>query len=462
VRGGRRSSPPLGRAGRQRARDKGSRYDDRMDHSPERTGRHASLSRDRDREERRDKRAPAHQRDEQRRKDKGKDSRRVDTPTPSRSPSLLSVKDDLAGAGPSNTTITEKGKQRADIGGDAAVTDVQHSLRTRSVAHDHSPHTLAPTDTQKLLDNNLQTTDKAKIDHQTETETQPVTSKRKLRPNRNQGILQAVQAHLGSSINPNGSGQQSRVRTDGAAAVKAKAAEAMDKQDGAAPGNAPDRTSNLGSSVENKPSLLARLSDRLPTSSSAVDSDILDIQPQAPEDLDVKGTKPRLSAPEIMARTRARLAKLKNEPVAGVLPTASEQLDGGHDDRSGEAGAGKHPSQPFSDDDIRTRLLNRLEEEKRQITLPAEEASPHSALSPADTSRDSRAESDSQAAEAKLRMQAQVRVRLAAAKRVTVGHVPDEASESRDVQMHETGQGARKDFGQREESLRATLRERRI
>jgi hypothetical protein len=370
------------------------------------------------------------------------------------------VKDDLANAEPSYSTITEKGKQRADIGGDAA-SDEQRSARTRLVVHDHPPHALAPTDTQKLHNNNLQTTDKAKIDRQKETETQSVTSKRKLRPNKNQGILQAVQAHLGSSINPNGLGQQSRARTDGATAVKTKAAEVKDKEDNAAPGNAPDPTSNLSSSVETKPSLLARLSDQLPTSSSAVDSDIFDTQHQATEDLDAKSTTPRLSAPEIMARTRARLAKLKNEPVAGILPTASEQLDDSHGDYSGKAGVGKHPSRPFSDDDIRTRLLNRLEEEKRQTTLPVEAASPRAALSPADTSRDFTAKSDSQAAEAKLRMQAQVRVRLAAAKRVTAGQVPDETFEPRDVHMHGMGQGARKDSGQREESLRVTLRERR-
>jgi len=51
---------------------------------------------------------------------------------------------------------------------------------------------------------------------------------------------------------------------------------------------------------------------------------------------------------------------------------------------------------------------------------------------------------------------------LLLAKRVTAGHVPDEALEPRDVQMHGTEQDARKDFGQREESLRATLRDRRI
>jgi len=52
--------------------------------------------------------------------------------------------------------------------------------------------------------------------------------------------------------------------------------------------------------------------------------------------------------------------KVEERAGGGVLPTASEQLDDGHDDRSGEAGAGEHPSQPFSDDDIRTRLLIRF------------------------------------------------------------------------------------------------------
>jgi len=65
-----------------------------------------------------------------------------------------------------------------------------------------------------------------------------------------------------------------------AASQWAKAAEAKDKEDGAAPGNAPDPMSNLGSSVETKPSLLARLSDRLPMS-SGVDSNTSDLQPSS-------------------------------------------------------------------------------------------------------------------------------------------------------------------------------------
>jgi hypothetical protein len=213
-----------------------------------------------------------------------------------------------------------------------------------------------------------------------------------------------------------------------------------DNQVAGAVGNNPDRASNLGSSVEAKPPPLARLSNECPTSSV-----VYDMLPQPTKDLDVEGPKSRLSAPEIMARTRARLAKLKNEPVAGVLPTSGEA--DGHD----RAGAAKHSSRSFSNDDIRARLLNRLEEDKSQITLPAEQALPRPALSPPDTSWSSKAELDSQAVEAKLRMQAQVRVRLAAAKRATGDHVQDEDVE-KDVH---------KDFGQREESLRATLRERR-
>jgi hypothetical protein len=55
-------------------------------------------------------------------------------------------------------------------------------------------------------------------------------------------------------------------------------------------------------------------------------------------------------------------------------------------------------------------------------------------------------------------MQAQVRVRLAAAKRVTADYPPGAAGE--DLQMNGREEDGDREFG-REESLRATLRERR-
>jgi E3 ubiquitin-protein ligase Topors len=248
----------------------------------------------------------------------------------------------------------------------------------------------------------------AVLEIETTTKIQPATNKKRLRPSRNVGILQAVQAHLGSSSSakPNGPGRQKQV--DVGPSDPATVDEFGDKTD-VAVGNCPARILEPSSSAEAKPLLLARLSEQRPKSSlSGIDT--ADTRPQRPtEDVDAEGSKSTLSAPEIMARTRARLAKLKNEPVAGVLPAVSAEVKG-HDDAKGGG------TQASSGDDIRARLLNRLEEEKRQIPSPGLD-SLYPTLPAADTSRTLKAALDPQTAEAKLRKQAQVRVRLAAAKR---------------------------------------------
>ena len=285
----------------------------------------------------------------------------------------------------------------------------------------------------------------AVLETETTTKIRPVTNVKRLRPNRNVGILQAVQAHLGSSSSakPNGPGRQKQVGVG--PSNQATVDEFGDKTD-VAVGNYPARMLEPSSSAEAKPLLLARLSEQRPKSTLS-EIGTADTPSRRPtEDVDAQGPKSTLSAPEIMARTRARLAKLKNEPVAGVLPAVSAGL------KSDDADGGG--TQASADDDIRARLLNRLEEEKRQITSP-ELDSPYPTLPAANTSRTLKAALDPQTAEAKLRKQAQVRVRLAAAKRAAGDRPPsgsvDDAYSNAD-EMRESG---------REASLKAKLRERR-
>jgi hypothetical protein len=74
-------------------------------------------------------------------------------------------------------------------------------------------------------------------------------------------------------------------------------------------------------------------------------------------------SNPILSGPEIMARTRARLAKLKDEPIAGVLPTStlgSLVTQTSHDP------ADEGELQTWNEG-IQARIFCRLEGEKRLI-----------------------------------------------------------------------------------------------
>jgi hypothetical protein len=151
-----------------------------------------------------------------------------------------------------------------------------------------------------------------------------------------------------------------------------------------------------------------------------------------------------------MARTRARLVQLKDEPVAVILPSATPSDLGA--DGAKNIGDARDTTRDSSTDQIRTRLLNRLEEERRQIPQAAT-VLPDPARSAAEMHPG--AGLDSQAAEAKLRMQAQVRVRLAAAKRVAGGY----SAFSKDATVGTEGDAV---VIQREESLRARLRERQI
>jgi hypothetical protein len=328
--------------------------------------------------------------------------------------------------------VKEKGKQRAD---DIVTIGEQHP-HANSLPRNHVPESKVAVDIHHgFRDTNTQ--DKDKHDPEADPDIQPNMSKRKLRPNRNQGILQAVQAHLGTSIKTSSPGGRPHAVSSVVTNIGAA------KKDVAAANNEPVQTSSL--SAEDKTILRTGLLSDQRTSSN--ETDTVNRQSLPAEDPGREGPKARLSGPDIMARTRARLAKLKNEPVAGVPPTA-DLNDPNHEDRQ----------QSSTGDDIRARLLNRLEEEKRQIISP-EQVPPQTALLTHETNMGSTSGLDSQAAEAKLRMQAQVRVRLAAEKRAA--EEPPLSSPAQKDVMNGANEEVAKGFGGREESLRAKLREKR-
>ncbi|KAF7340843.1 E3 ubiquitin-protein ligase Topors [Mycena sanguinolenta] len=248
----------------------------------------------------------------------------------------------------------------------------------------------------------------------------PVASRKPSRI-RNRSLFESVQAHLAGP---------SRKRE-----VKAV-------QD-----SAPDSSDTFNEETKSVPSSLIRLSDprtlepihNSATSGSSLSATTEVLQDTASELLPQQDPLPdprSFSAPEIMARTRARLAKLappRSLSLHGNVP-ASLSL-GGNSDISTTENIGS------SESPRRTRLLSRLEEEKRNalggaaqsssldvIAEPAAVTSNVVALdrisqpeiaSPSDTlsGEFSRTVENVDAVESRLRRQAQLRVRLAAEKR---------------------------------------------
>jgi E3 ubiquitin-protein ligase Topors len=333
----------------------------------------------------------------------------------------------------SNTNTKEKGKQRAAVGVDGVVMEGERWSPSYLGSRSPSLITQTPTiadDPRVPMDKSIENGGMPQVP-QPQPE-QATAQPKKLRPNRNQGILQAVQAHLGSHPHPNSTGSDRQKRpVDMGHSVKVELKEIEDKNHG-------DATVN-SECHETKPSLLARLSDPGPLTSSAVD-------------VDSELPKQRLSGPEIMARTRARLAKLKNETVAGVLPTSA--LESGMIQHARDGA-----DEDTSNNDIRARLFRRLEEEKRMKSSPGHLSPRPAALPTADANPNSDVSLDAQAAEVKLRMQAQLRIRLAAAKRDAVQH--SDGTLGNEVGAGGIGEDMGTDFGKREELLRTRLKERR-
>lgn len=169
----------------------------------------------------------------------------------------------------------------------------------------------------------------------------------------------------------------------------------------------PTTNAQQGSS-STSPSLLTQLSE--PQTQSVA-------SPMEPIDKDKVSTvnvmevnRQSMSAPDIMKRTRTRLAKLKNETIAGIPPSA--------------------PTPPIlttppptdAQIPLHSTLLEKLQAEKNMASeAPLEPLAP--------TVDTGSAGNEALQAESRLRKQAQLRVRLAAAKRKSI----TEDSEREDV-----------------------------
>ncbi|KAJ7882455.1 hypothetical protein B0H13DRAFT_2667374 [Mycena leptocephala] len=235
---------------------------------------------------------------------------------------------------------------------------------------------------------------------------------------RNRSLFESVQAHLAA---PSRKHRETKVMVD-----------------------PPPSSSNLSDAFDEEkngsvPSLLTRLSE--PGTQQTIrrkpDGDQLspvEAVAGVPIESELLPTKPSFSAPEIMARTRARLAKLAaidpsserslsldggvstaRPPLPALLSIGSGQ-DGNSDISAFAGNIGGSPR--------RAKLLARLEEEKRKAGgvapshsfVPTAEPTQSTLIAfPNDVTSIASEEVD--AAEARLRRQAQLRVRLAAEKR---------------------------------------------
>lgn len=300
----------------------------------------------------------------------------------------------------SNSAPQGKGKQRADCRADTEVIDVD--------AYTSPPPPASNT---------------ASVNNK---EDPPVPPTRPTpRPPRARGLLESVQAHLSSSSRSNM--PKMAATTQQASNTTVNPAHIMSQI---------DASKSITEAQQPLP-LLARLSDEGPPLNAGTEAVTrIETEMRVGAQSDASAEQPRLSAPEIMARTRARLASLKNEAVAGVPPTSVALSDS---DSVSPGNAAPNSSR----EGARVRLLNRLELAKRQTPSP-NNVVPDPALSNTGPNPTTKEGLDSQA-ELKLRMQAQVRIRLAAEKRAADGG----------YSQHVDGDG-------REESLRAKLKERRI
>jgi hypothetical protein len=160
--------------------------------------------------------------------------------------------------------------------------------------------------------------------------------------------------------------------------------------------------------ITGSPSLLARLSDPGTQNISSLESS----PPVGKAISQLSADTLCLSASDIMARTRVRLAKLKNEPVAGVPPSAPTPSIA----RSVSSATSNVSTS------LRNKLLGKLEEEKRYVSDSDQVPSVPTTEIRAPTNSEDALDDDSLIAESNLRMQAQLRVQLVAAKRARDNH----------------------------------------
>ncbi|KAL1941076.1 hypothetical protein VTO73DRAFT_7712 [Trametes versicolor] len=268
-------------------------------------------------------------------------------------------------------------------------------------------------------------------------------------------------------------------------------------------GGAP-RPEDPSSSGEGMPSLLLRLSDPTPPSAAAVQHVAHAVPDAARGHLPVHEGGKGISAPEIMARTRARLAKTEEHstvPSPSVPPsvqhpgTGSQPSTANNAKQGSDVGAVEHMSsedaaQPrgaagpalAASADPRTLLLQKLAAEKRDAAdIPTAEKAPVSAarrpsvpmaLGGADRTRAAEgappkaapdvvpAERIAERKEAELRSQAQLRARLAAARRAALAQPQRSTVGSGDASGTSTGT-VDGDLAVQESALRSRLKGRR-
>jgi hypothetical protein len=230
--------------------------------------------------------------------------------------------------------------------------------------------------------------------------------------------------------------------------------------------------------VTDVPAPSSSLLGRLPNAPSPAPVREADTARDSAPTLSIKGAaraSSSLSAPQIMARTRARLAELRNTSVAGVQPSAIAADDTSSPSPNGPS-ADSRAETPSRDAVrlARDQLLSRLEHEKRSLHLGA---SDHTGTSPPATGARATADGNhiasnnygidgegtetgdaSAAMEARLRSEASLRVRLAAEKRAAAEGAHN--AEQTDV-CGGDGSGSAAATGLMEGALRARLQERR-
>ncbi|KAI0073978.1 hypothetical protein K474DRAFT_1665964 [Panus rudis PR-1116 ss-1] len=246
-----------------------------------------------------------------------------------------------------------------------------------------------------------------------------------------------------------------------------------------------------------KPSLLDRLSDALPSTASDMkeevdrepsgashDPGLVDRPAASVGHTGSQGKAPiKLSAPEIMARTRARLARLTRETSQSSVDQERRGAQSGTDSRSiaiEDVSTTSSTVLPAPREDVRDlrettatlreKLLSKLEAEKvlqirgslsnneEVYCQPTDKPSVISVSNPTTFSEGGRGSSvmgdriESETKEARLRSQAQLRARLAVEKRMAMDQSIDMGS------SHIRG---RNDGSEKEELLRVRLREKR-
>ena len=257
----------------------------------------------------------------------------------------------------------------------------------------------------------------------------------KFRTSRKKSLLESVHAHLAPQPLPQARGRQSRKQVPEASVITTSNPTTLVARSSHSP------TFSVSTPSTKSKSLLARLSDAPPSETDGSERTCtpLSTENSLQTNGDPTGKATRFSAPEIMARTRARLAKLKDDmsPSRDVVEAQQEHatlVDPPIFNQTPDSAN----TRVRENQDVRSRLQRRLDEEKKTLSsLPVysrhrESGAPMLAIvpiSPVTSPSTSHEEpttmigfgdaegTSSHTAEAKLRLRAHLRIRLAAAKR---------------------------------------------